>query len=795
MWWRTTIYFVMLGCVCGDETVSASLEENTTSSVPKSSMENVASTVNLIATPTTEFPSTQNFTLSPSTDVFLTPSLTSSEESVIGINGSVFTKSVDVSSHESFSNSLDTLMGYDARSTNTSQPEVSASPKPSQFVSVEPSLLYSTFSIPMESTTENFTSSESTLSPSSLTTHPYISSNASSFSVSSSIYLSSSVTENVSTTTRSLSSADNFTTIIRPALSSAFTLTETVPSPSSSEVVPSLQSVTTSVISTSYSDIESMTILPVSSQNDLISGDMETLRDLSSVEFSSVFPSISSSVYLTSFQNLQNETDSMVSSSLTTGNTSSFLQVATKISPQTTGSDLESFATQITDTTFLISSTSPERADSAFSFISTDIYAGKSQAASSVFTQAASSILTYPKELSTKTSTEPNSFGEITLETRPPPSYLASIYPTSIPLSSSILSRESAFHGFTHSISTTEDTFVPQSTSLYSKIVTSSSAYITTTESIPTTQRTDGTSVDLVTAEPISTTQRTDGTSVYLVFVNHTFEMIFKGNCEPLVQDKILLKTFWDQLQEKIIHRLNYPKISVSASNIACNPLRISFTLYQIPEKNCTLVFSSLKELVSFVDINVTIFGRIEHYKAIQVNMRPSVKDKGKDKLAGLEEIDLIVLIAAGAFCFVLISAGLVICIRESYRRKRTRTFELANKYQAEDFTLTKIPRPAVNYTEKGEDIHSNGHNNGDPTDVERETLMDSLHLRVNSNENGLMVGITGTLERQKAEPDSSPTPSVTDSEHLKVPLVSRKEETLQSQDNPIYYIDDEHNE
>lgn len=274
-------------------------------------------------------------------------------------------------------------------------------------------------------------------------------------------------------------------------------------------------------------------------------------------------------------------------------------------------------------------------------------------------------------------------------------------------------------------------------------------------------------------------------------FVNQTFEMVFQGNCEPLVKDKLLLKAFWNQFQEKLVHK----SYLVKADNIACEPLRITFTYVFIPQSYFKQLCTSLKEIVSDIHINVTISGQLEYYRALKLNTESTItSDKTLPPgAAGLEEIDLIVLIAAGSFCLVLILVGLVICIREYYHRKRTRTFEFANMYQAEDFTLTKIPRPAVTYTEKGADINTNGHSNGDAHETEKETLMESIQLRVNSNENGLMVGITGTLERQSTVSHPSPSPSPPGSEHLQ--LVPKEEEPLQSQDNPIYYIDDDHSE
>lgn len=272
-------------------------------------------------------------------------------------------------------------------------------------------------------------------------------------------------------------------------------------------------------------------------------------------------------------------------------------------------------------------------------------------------------------------------------------------------------------------------------------------------------------------------------------FLNYTFEMVFQGNCVPLVTNKLLLKTFWNQLQEKLVNE----SYLVKADNIACEPLRITFTYVSIPQSYFKQLCTSLEAKLSDIHINITISGQLEYYRAVKLNTESTITaDKTPPPgAAGLEELDLIVLIAAGSFCLVLILVGLVICIREYYHRKRTRTFEFANMYQAEDFTLTKIPRPAVTYTEKGIDINTNGHSNGDAHEIEKETLMESIQLRVNSNENGLMVGITGTLERQSTV--SNPSPSPPGSEHLQ--LVPREEEPLQSQDNPIYFIDDDHSE
>lgn len=161
--------------------------------------------------------------------------------------------------------------------------------------------------------------------------------------------------------------------------------------------------------------------------------------------------------------------------------------------------------------------------------------------------------------------------------------------------------------------------------------------------------------------------------------------------------------------------------------------------------------------------------------------------------VVGFEEIDFIVFIVVGFFCFVLIFVGLVICICEYYYCKRICIFEFVNMYQVEDFILMKILCFVVIYMEKGVDININGYSNGDVYEIEKEILMESIQFCVNFNENGLMVGIMGMLERQFIVFYLLFLFLFLGSEYLQ--FVFKEEELLQSQDNFIYYIDDDYSE
>eukprot|EP00105_Crassostrea_gigas_P020395 XP_011439169.1 PREDICTED: uncharacterized protein LOC105336519 isoform X2 [Crassostrea gigas] len=826
MWWRVIIYIIILGNVNGDETVSGMPEENHTTSNLASSVYLTSSTM---TAPTQEIEPSSATNTGPTSiaNDLSTVALALKNKVISRPSGQVFETSANISSSEHLVFSTKSYVSENTTETSS----VSSSSESSVFAGSSSNV------VTVHSTTlQPSTAPYSSIHSDSITSHqPEISDVtivpslttemtdlASQSETSSSVLLNtgrmivniqSTATDSVISSFSSLptasgsqpltssyqpltSSSQPLTSSTLPQVSSSLSLTSsTLPQVSSSLSLTSPLQQRTSLLLpqtplTSSSLPQTTSSLPFTSSslppnvtltNVIIATDttMVTSEDfhssaVSSSRFvdSSMAPSSSWSLktltnmetsllletsthlvissFVDNSVSLQNASDS-ISSSLPTNTTphSSF---------QTSSSLEESVTTQLSNVaTSTPPSVSPGLESSGTSLSSTDHASQHSIISSDVLGSS-----TGPSEASSIAPTHATGyvvntvFPSMTQPVSRPPSVFTTI-------SESVTSGKSQ-HSVESSASSTTTEFTA---------VTSSSS------DFPTN----------VTVRPTATTSLPHPEDMQ--FVNQTFEMVFQGNCEPLVKDKLLLKAFWNQLQEKLVHK----SYLVKADNIACEPLRITFTYVFIPQSYFKQLCTSLKEIVSDIHINVTISGQLEYYRALKLNTESTItSDKTPPPgAAGLEEIDLIVLIAAGSFCLVLILVGLVICIREYYHRKRTRTFEFANMYQAEDFTLTKIPRPAVTYTEKGADINTNGHSNGDAHETEKETLMESIQLRVNSNENGLMVGITGTLERQSTVSHTSPSPSPPGSEHLQ--LVPKEEEPLQSQDNPIYYIDDDHSE
>jgi hypothetical protein len=63
------------------------------------------------------------------------------------------------------------------------------------------------------------------------------------------------------------------------------------------------------------------------------------------------------------------------------------------------------------------------------------------------------------------------------------------------------------------------------------------------------------------------------------------------------------------------------------------------------------------------------------------------------------------------------------------------------------DYTLTKMPRPSSSYSENGVRMMSIGNREGPRAALlpieEQETSVSDIQLRVNSNDDGIIVGVT----------------------------------------------------
>ena len=312
-------------------------------------------------------------------------------------------------------------------------------------------------------------------------------------------------------------------------------------------------------------------------------------------------------------------------------------------------------------------------------------------------------------------------------------------------------------------------------------------------------------------SEAVTTYMRTTNTETSVpVFAETTapvlikseiIEIVFDGACAPLLhQDKIVLEEFWVGLCIILIEKLNFTKEQIKPKKITCEPISLEFELQNIPlnsnvTEQLTALFSSGK-----VSIPVLLNGRITYYNASSVRIGPEEENISKryDE-SGLKQVDIIVITSVCVATVIIVCFGFIICAREYYNKHRARTFDLSEidwNSKADDYTLTKIPRSRVSYSENGMNTHSVGKKSGKDvrgksTAEENENLVSEVLLRVNADENGLTIGLTG-MNIHSSNHDSPTHQSSDYRDQSKDLLVKSTGSPLHSMDNPIYFADDD---
>jgi hypothetical protein len=278
---------------------------------------------------------------------------------------------------------------------------------------------------------------------------------------------------------------------------------------------------------------------------------------------------------------------------------------------------------------------------------------------------------------------------------------------------------------------------------------------------------------------------------------NYSFEIQFTGECRSL-ENKEALTEIWSSLMNIVGREAGTRGRKVKPINILCEPLRLSFKVYNATHKNLT---ENLQTLVTNDDFVITVLvdGYKMEFKAIRIYSFFENDIESDIFLMGLNEIDIIVIICATTISVILVCAGLIICAREYYLKKRTRSFTLSSFMskgsKSYDYTLTKMPRPNSSYSENGVRMKSIGNREGPRAALlpieEQETSVSDIQLRVNSNDDGIIVGVTGAGNSNLHEHQSSDR-SCDHLDQSEERLCPRNDNTVQSVDNPIYYADDE---
>lgn len=304
-------------------------------------------------------------------------------------------------------------------------------------------------------------------------------------------------------------------------------------------------------------------------------------------------------------------------------------------------------------------------------------------------------------------------------------------------------------------------------------------------------------------------TNKTANTTIHHKrFYNFCLEIEFTGSCKSL-EKEIALKEMWSSVVNIVGHESETRGINIVPKNILCEPLRVSFNVFNTTHKNLTEILQSKIANNDFV-ITVLVDEYKIAFKATQVYPY-SENDIGSDIfLMGLNEVDVIVIICATSISVLLVCAGLIICAREYYLKKRTRSFTLSSFVSkgssSYDYSLTKMPRPNSTYSENGVRMKSMDNGDGQRSALlpieEQETSVSDIQIRVNSNDNGIIVGVTGTgsnytnhlshdvSNEQVDQSDERLCSEQGDQSDEK--LCPKNEDAVQSVDNPIYYADDE---
>ncbi|XP_052078324.1 mucin-6-like isoform X2 [Mytilus californianus] len=278
---------------------------------------------------------------------------------------------------------------------------------------------------------------------------------------------------------------------------------------------------------------------------------------------------------------------------------------------------------------------------------------------------------------------------------------------------------------------------------------------------------------------------------------NFSFEIEFTGECKSL-ENKEALKEIWGSLVNIVVVQSGTKKMSVVPINILCGPLRLSFNVYNTTHKNLTEIIRTMIKDNNFV-ITVLADNNRMNFKAIRIYLYTDHEIGSEIFLMGLNEVDIIVIICATAISVILVCAGLIICAREYYLKKRSRSFTLSsfmsNGSNSYDYTLTKIPRPNSSYSENGVRMKLMDHKDNQRAALlpieEQETSVSDIQIRVNSNEDGIVVGVTGTGTNTQCYEQSHDSSSI-NGDQSEEKLCSKTEELDKSVDNPIYFADDE---
>lgn len=301
-----------------------------------------------------------------------------------------------------------------------------------------------------------------------------------------------------------------------------------------------------------------------------------------------------------------------------------------------------------------------------------------------------------------------------------------------------------------------------------------------------------------------------------------TVMIVLDGDCSiltgPNTANHNALTTFSLSFKLQLESILYLSSDSVYINEITCGSVHVLVTITNATD---ALIKNQLWQIIvdqKFI-VSVNYSGIIENFTAVKMDIVQNATRTMPTPIpavpGGIDDIDVIVIIVACCICAVLLVLGVIICVKQWYRKTRAQSFDLIDtphvNLKMEDFTLTRIPRPRAIYNEGGTVMtHSySGESNGrlhhktnghQSTPSEAETLqLNDISIEGKSLQSVAKSNVSSASGSNRMHPresiaSSSSSIQANDLTYCRSSeaLVPHSDSIAHGSVNPIYSADDE---
>lgn len=291
---------------------------------------------------------------------------------------------------------------------------------------------------------------------------------------------------------------------------------------------------------------------------------------------------------------------------------------------------------------------------------------------------------------------------------------------------------------------------------------------LTTTSGAPETE--SFTSVTTGTpACPASVASSGVSSSNHTSYSHHgvVISMMFDGDCRPLKEDQTLLFRFSGKLIERLSTELNLSTLNIKMSPLACEPMHVDVRVTNLTSE---FDINFAKQTLGNISFAVENNDELLIYNVSYLFVREGLGDTAvTSHLAANLGTYAIALLSVASFLFALLCiSGISLLCRECYLRHRGSSFSLKElphvDFKMSDFSLIKIPRPRMIYTESSsqepkprvESLYNNNVISMNDTNVDKPSGThvhpESIRVHRIDHQSGLLVGVTTYSGRENDE-------------------------------------------